>query len=63
MFNWRQLPNLQVLNLNGNTVTDVGVDHLKNLGALKRLLVSKSDLSDAGVTELRRGLPKARVIR
>ena len=59
----KELPNLRLLNLNGNAITKVGVKHLKNLGALKSLSLDKSDLSDAEVTELRRGLPKARVIR
>ena len=44
-------------------MTDAGLAHLKLLGTLHVLLLSNTHVTDAGVKDLEKALPKLRIAR
>ena len=52
-----ELSNLEQINLDRTRVTDTGLDNLKALKSLQTLHLSGSQVTPAGVKELRRTLP------
>jgi hypothetical protein len=57
------MPFLQWLDLNDTKITDAGLWHLKGLKHLRRLDVRKTNVTEAGVEDLRRALPGAEILR
>jgi hypothetical protein len=51
------------VDLNDTKVTDAGLQHLKGLKHLRRLDVRKTNVTEAGVADLRRALPGAEILR
>ncbi len=59
-----RLTGLRSLNLAGNpAVSDAGLRHLGQLADLRELDVRNTAVTEQGVTEIRRGLPRLRVVR
>ena len=58
----KALSRLRVLVL-GAGVTDKGVGHLKELTKLRELIIGDSSVTDTGVAELQKALPKCDIIR
>lgn len=56
-----RLSDLELLNLRGANVTDTGIKHLYGLGQLKRVLLDETDVSYAGVADLRSRLPGCQI--
>ena len=54
---------LQTLRLRDTKVTDVGLAHLKGLTKLRFLDLGKTAVTDAGIKELQKALPKAKIAR
>ena len=52
-----------MLYLNQTVVTDVGLGHLRGLKRLKYLNLEGTGVTDAGVQELRKALPNAKIVR
>jgi hypothetical protein len=52
---------LELLNLRGANITDMGLKHLYGLGQLKRVLLDESGVSYAGVADLRSRLPGCQI--
>jgi len=57
------LSQLTELGLDGNPITDKGLAELKGLTALETLGVSDTQVTEAGVLDLQKTLPKAKVRR
>ena len=57
------LTQLDSLCLNHEAITDAGLVHLKELRALKRLELTNTGVTDAGVAELQKALPHCQIIR
>ena len=58
------LTNLQTLNLSDcYQITDAGLVHLKGLTNLKTLVLMQTQITDAGVAELKQALPKCRLLK
>lgn len=57
-----RLRGLRDLDLSGTGITDAGVGNLGKLKQLQQLDVTGTAVSDKGVTELRRMLPKCRIV-
>ena len=57
------LTNLQKLFLDGTHVTDAGLEHLKGLTKLERLYLylNRTQITDAGVAELKKSLPNCEI--
>ena len=53
------LPQLEVLILNGATVTDAGLVHLEKLPLLRWVQLDRTQVTDAGMARLQRALPNA----
>ena len=56
------LTDLEALNLFATNVTDAGLVHLKGLTKLKTLKLNATAVTDDGVSELRKALPKTRIL-
>ena len=57
-------PKLQRLNLHASTsIDDAAVPHLKKLTSLTELLLQRTGITDAGVEELKKALPKCAISR
>ncbi len=56
------LTDLETLNLFATNVTDAGLVHLKGLTKLKTLKLNATAVTDDGVSELRKALPKTRIL-
>lgn len=52
-----------MLNLEVSSVTDAGLKELAQLKNLKRLVLTRTDVSDGGVEELKKALPNCEIIR
>ena len=52
---------LEELRLHNPQVTDIGLDHLKDLASLKKLGLYNTQISDAGVMKIRQALPECEV--
>lgn len=59
----KHLSSLRYLVLTNTQVTDVGLEHLSTLTALEVLYVEKTNITDIGLAQLKRTLPKCKVIR
>lgn len=57
-----RLQRLKHLKISSSNITDEGISHVLKLRNLEDLCVSGTSISEAGVAELRRALPKCRVI-
>jgi hypothetical protein len=51
------------VDLSGTEITDAGLAHLKGLTTLKTLHLFRTRVSDAGVTEFHRVMPKVKMLR
>jgi hypothetical protein len=63
MKNLEGLTRLRELRLEFTEVTDAGLVHLKGMKQLRELLLFNTHVTNAGVRELRKVLPKCRIIR
>jgi hypothetical protein len=59
----KDFPRLTRLDLSGTRVSDTGLKHLAWCKQLQNLVLTGTRVSDAGVQELRRNLPRLRVVR
>jgi len=57
------LPDVEVLNLTGTPVTDVGLDSVHLLKKLRHLYPAKTQITDEALEELRQTLPECKVYR
>lgn len=55
------LPNLEYVHLDGAPITDAGLKHLRTLKKLKMVTLSNTKVTQTGVDELKRALPKATI--
>ena len=49
----KELPNLQLLDINGGRVTDAGLKHLEGLTSLQTLSLAHAQITDAGLVQLK----------
>ena len=54
---------MQSLDLQQTNVGDKGLEHLKGLTSLRELNVRQTKVTDAGVANLRKSLPKLKITR
>jgi internalin A len=59
----KALKDLTTLSLERTRVTDAGLEHLTGLTNLQDVSLRETRVTDAGVQELRKAIPKARIIR
>ena len=52
---------METLSLYITDITDAGLEHLKGLTNMKKLVLINTRITDAGVAELQQSLPKCRV--
>lgn len=57
------LPELEILNLTGTSVSDAGLRHVHCLSKLKRIYAAHSEISNEGVRQLNQALPECEVFR
>ena len=57
----KELPQLQILVLDGTKVSDVGIETLKECSQLERVFLRGTRVTPAGVEALRKALPKAEI--
>lgn len=57
-----RLPKLEILHLGGTEITDKGIPHLQKLKRLEQLTLFKSKCTLNGIADLRRALPKCRIL-
>ena len=64
MQNLKGLTRLQLLNLHRTpAITDAGLQHLKGLTQLQKLDLANTKVTDAGVKDLQKALPKLEIVR
>jgi hypothetical protein len=54
---------LRTLNLSDTPISDAGLEHLKGLTQLQGLMLAHTKVTDAGVRELQKALPKCSIGR